>query len=94
MSDKQREHLARARAINEAKNPHWRGKKPSKETVVREWQLLHRTKTCAECSKELNLNIKTVKKWWNWNLPVLSYDELMRECFRKLIVYFSQYPPR
>lgn len=68
---KQAIHLERARAVQKIDYPEgeWRNKegRPTKAELVKEWRKLHPLGTKAECKKELNISLNTVKKWWGDN---------------------------
>lgn len=65
---KQNEHLILARGIRELKQKLGDnvsgGGRPSKQNIVREWQLQHPEGTKAECIRDTGLTKPTVYKWW------------------------------
>lgn len=71
----QEQHLKIARATRDIVNPNWRdgNGRPSKENIVKEWQLLNPTGTKAQCIRDTGLSKMTVYKWWNDN--IIQYDE-------------------
>ncbi len=48
--------------------------RPSKENIVKEWQLLNPKGTKAQCIRDTGISKMTVYKWWNDN--IVQYDEV------------------
>jgi len=69
---KQKEHLRRARAVQDIDYPHheWAGR-PSAEGLVWEWRWRHPQGRKADCHRETGLDPKTIRKWWDFQPPVL-----------------------
>lgn len=59
----QTEHLRRARALRQFASYESVGR-PSKQNLVREWREQHPNGTKAACIRELQLDKKTVYRWW------------------------------
>ena len=66
---KQKDHLARARAVQNIESPNgeWRkgNGRPSKKQVVNDWQIANPTGRKVDCIKETGLTKPTVYKWWD-----------------------------
>ncbi len=73
---KQGVHLKIARStlsiMNDERGSNLQGR-PDKKSIIAEWQMLHPNGTKAECHRELHIDPKTVRKWWNENV-----DELIK----------------
>jgi hypothetical protein len=63
---KQADHLRRARAVQNIDYPdgEWRGRKPTAEALVHHWQSKNPAGRKVDCARELNIDPKTVRKWW------------------------------
>lgn len=63
----QKEHLERARILQNGLNPNWRdgNGRPAQQFKVLEWRLANPdSKNKARCARELGLSRTTVHKWW------------------------------
>lgn len=65
---KQKEHLKRARAVQDIDYPNheWAGR-PTAEHIVKEWRNEHPDGKKATCIRETGLSKKTVYKWWAYD---------------------------
>lgn len=66
---KQKEHLGRARAVQNFDDPegHWRNKngRPTVASKVLEWRRLNPSGRKVDCHRDTGLDPKTIRKWWN-----------------------------
>ncbi len=65
---KQKEHTKIMRAIQDITNPNWRegnGRK-NKSHLINLWRLKNPNGNKSKCSRELNIERKTVRKWWDF----------------------------
>ena len=65
----QKQHLERARAVQEIDYPdgEWRNVNgaPSKEVEIFFWRKMNPTGTRAQCHRETKIDPKTIRKWWD-----------------------------
>lgn len=88
---KQSVHLKIARStlaiMNEEKGSCLQGR-PDKKTLVVNWQMAHPEGTKAECHKELNIDPKTIRKWWSDDIgQVISSIESKNPSMKRLLAY-------
>lgn len=76
---KQAEHLGRARAVQGFDDPDgkWRNKdgRPKAQKKVYEWQQQHPDGRKADCHRDTGLDPKTIRKWWDSELPTVWQED-------------------
>ena len=88
---KQSVHLKIARStlsiMNDERGSSLQGR-PDKKSIIAEWQLLHPNGSKAECHRDLNIDPKTIRKWWNENTAeLLKAIDNADESTKRLLEY-------
>ena len=76
---KQAEHLGRARVVQGFDDPDgkWRNKdgRPKAQKKVYEWRQQHPEGRKADCHRDTGLDPKTIRKWWDSELPAVWQED-------------------